>query len=197
MKMPESGGSVGAGVVQVGTIDWLNRWVGHARPGARQMIGPVAMTHLINDGLGKRVQALVGVGLIIATWKAVAPAGEERWEWRLSRTGRDLPACWPLLVPPRLPGSAGAQARPIVKAQTDAEKLYQALMDAALADRPAPTGEIMRAILQCGGDATVDAALKVLERDGRCETLRVGRHRVFRFPDLDVATAVPGKRVAA
>jgi hypothetical protein len=192
--MPDSG----VRVVQAGTVDWLNQWVGHARPGARQMIGPVETTHSVPDGLGKRCQALVEAGLIIAVWKAAAPVGSDvRWEWRLSRTGRDLPACWPLLVPPRVPGSAGAQVRPIPKSQSDAEKLYQALLDAALADRPAPTGEMMRAILQCGGDATVDAALNVLVRDGRCEMARAGRHRVFRFPDLDVATAVPGKRVAA
>lgn len=188
--MPDSG----VRVVQVGTIDWLNQWVGHGRPGARQMIGPVAMTHTITDGLGKRVQALVEAGLIIATWKAVAPVGSDaRWEWRLIRTGRDLPAAWPMLPKQGVASCATLTAKPMPRAQR-ADALMQVIVAAAVAGLRAPSTAEMAAKLGGCSPSTAQSLLDELERDGRIVVRRTctatGSGRVIRVPALDAETAM-------
>ena len=85
----------------VDSVAMFNQWVGHARPKARQIIGPVDATGDVPEGLGRRVQDLVAAGLIVAVWKQTRDDKKrQQWEWIIVRTRTDLPACWPLLRPP-------------------------------------------------------------------------------------------------
>lgn len=184
--MPDAG----AVVINVGSIDWLNKWVGHARPGARQMIGPVAMTHLVSEGLGKRVQALVGAGLLIAVWKAVPNAKpEERWEWRLVRTGRELPAAWPLLVAPRQTSAAGAKLTVAPKSRLPPrEVLFELIKGAALAGRPSPSNDELCSAADMANLDAVREVVRHLDRDGLIVVRREKGLRVFSIPALGVQT---------
>ena len=177
--MPDASG----GMMVVG-VEWLDLWVGHARPGARQMIGPVAMTHMIGDGLGKRVQALVGAGLIIAAWKAVPDASpDERWEWRLTRTGRDLPVCWPLLVPPRTVAARPARAIPAT------DVVFEMIKNAALAGRPAPSNADILKHTDVASLSSASSLITHLAQKGRIVVKRAGTARVIAIPALGIETA--------
>jgi hypothetical protein len=93
-----------------GTVAWLTRWVGHARPGAVMIAArPGDMTHTVPKALADWVRALDGAGLIIAVWVSGGPEGKRDWEWRVTRTARDLPGCWPALSVPKGPAVVGAK----------------------------------------------------------------------------------------
>lgn len=174
---------VSSRLIVIGSIDWLNKWVGHARPGARQMIGPVAMTHLVDDVVGQRVQALVGAGLLIAAWKAVEPSGDARWEWRLVRTGRELPAAWPLLVAPKSGTAAAPKARRLA---TDV--VFEKIKVAALGGHPSPSNEDFWAACDVSSIEGVRDVVRRLERDGLIAVRREKGLRVFSIPALAIET---------
>jgi hypothetical protein len=169
--------------VMIGSIDWLNKWVGHARPGARQMIGPVAMTYLVDDVVGQRVQALVGAKLLIAAWKAAAPSGDARWEWHLVRTGREVPAAWPLLVAPKSGTAAAPKARRLA---TDV--VFEKIKAAALGGHPSPSNEDFWAACDVSSIEGVRDVLRRLERDGLIAVRREKGLRVFGIPALGIET---------
>lgn len=106
-----------------GTVPWLTRWVGHARPGAR-MVAVISGqdTQNVSRDLADWVRALDGAGLIIALWvDASGGIGARQWEWQITRTRRDLPATWPALSMPKA-GFAGVPvwSRAVDKRSTDA-----------------------------------------------------------------------------
>jgi hypothetical protein len=114
MKLDATMAAAGGGALpEPGSRAWLNMWVGHARPGARQMVGPFAETWHASagngdgtgEGLGRRVQALVGAGLLVAVWKKSRDGGEFVWHWHLTRTRAPLPAVWPALTGTRVVGA--------------------------------------------------------------------------------------------
>jgi hypothetical protein len=82
---------------QPGTVAWLDHWAGHARAGARMVVGPVEATGDLLPEFGQRCRALVGRGIIVAVWARVRTPAGMAWEWHICRTVAALPAGWPVL----------------------------------------------------------------------------------------------------
>jgi hypothetical protein len=180
------GGDLGGGGMIPGTEQWLDMWVGHARPGARQMIGPVELTHQVPSDLGRRCQDLAAAGLIVAVWKR--PQGlRGPWEWHLHRTTLPLPPIWPQVKRPTV------TLRAISASQASAAiKVLKAIERAARSGEPAPTNEEIAGLLGAASVRSGANMIAMLEQAGKIRVDRYIRSRVIHLVGLGISTADQG-----